>query len=162
VTSARAQALVDQLRAAAAGLVALVEDIDAERWERVPSAGVWSVSKDAEHVADGAAYHQWIVHRTVGHQVPARRPGIERELLTARLSQPAVVDLLRRRTDEGMRLIQALTDAQLDLPPNPPRARLRTLAEMIESVLIGHYRAHQTEIESKLRATTPTGGPPAE
>jgi uncharacterized damage-inducible protein DinB len=165
VTSARAQGLVDQLRAAAAELIALVEDIDAERWEHVPSAGVWSVSKDAEHVGDGAVYHQWIVHRTLGHRVPARRPGIERELLTARLSQPAVVELLRRCTDEGTELVQALTDAQLDLPPDPPRARLRTLAELIESVLIGHYRTHREEIESKLRAsgaTTWRGGQPAE
>jgi hypothetical protein len=110
---------------------------------------VWSVGKDAEHVADGAAYHQWIVRRTLGEKAGAR-PGIERELLTARLSQREVVELLRQRTECGVQLLQDLTEAQLDLPPRPPRARPRTLAEFIERVLIGHYHVHRREIESKL------------
>jgi hypothetical protein len=151
VTSPRARALVDQLRKAAEELIALVEDIDSVRWVHVPSAGVWSPSKDAEHVADGAAYHQWIVRRTIGDNVPAARPRIERTLTTAQLPQREVVALLRRRVEEGSQLVQALTDEQLALPPRPPRARLRTLAELIESVLIGHVRTHYQDIESKLR-----------
>jgi hypothetical protein len=62
-----------------------------------------------------------------------------------------VVDLLRRRTEECAILVAELTDQQLDLPPRPPRARLHTLAELIDSVLIGHYRSHTQDIESKLR-----------
>jgi len=64
-----------------------------------------------------------------------------------------VVDLLRQRTEDGTHLVEGLSDEQLDLPPRPPRARLRTLAEMIESLLIGHYHTHREIIESKLRAS---------
>jgi hypothetical protein len=51
-----------------------------------------------------------------------------------------------------VRLIAGLSDEQLQLPVRPPRARLRTLAQMIEDVLIGHYHAHRIAIEAKLRA----------
>jgi hypothetical protein len=149
--SSRAGALVEQLGEACDALIAIVERIESERWVHVPKPGVWSPSKDAEHVAEGAAYHQWIVRLTIGEKVPAR-PGIERKLVTARLSQREVVDLLRQRTEEGANLVGGLSDEQLDLPPRPPRARLRTLAQMIESLLIGHYHTHREVIQSKLRA----------
>jgi len=149
--SSRAVALVEQLREACDALIAIVERIEPERWVHVPKPGMWSPSKDAEHVAEGAAYHQWIVRLTLGQKVPAR-PGIERKLVTAQLSQREVVDLLRQRTEGGTHLVEGLSDEQLDLPPRPPRARLRTLAEMIERVLIGHYHTHRKVIESKLRA----------
>jgi hypothetical protein len=153
MTSLRALALVEQLREAAEGLITIVQQIEPERWTHVPEAGVWSPGKDAEHVADAATYHQWIVRATFGNKVPAQ-PGLERKLLTAQLSQREVVGLLRRRTEESVGLLQELTDEQLDLPPRPPRVRLRTLAEMIESVLIGHYRMHRDDIESQLRLPT--------
>jgi len=149
--SSRAAGLAEKLRAASEALIAIVERIEPERWVNVPGPGVWSPSKDAEHVADGAAYHQWIVRHTLGQKVPAR-PGIERKPVTARHSQREVVDLLRQRTEEGANLVGGLSDEQLDLLPRPPRARLRTLAQMIESVLIGHYDTHRKAIESKLHA----------
>ncbi len=71
--------------------------------------------------------------------------------MTAQLSQREVVDLVRQRTEEGVNLVAGLSDEQLDLPPRPPRARLRTLEEMIEFHLIGHYHTHREVIESKLR-----------
>lgn len=148
---ARAAALVARLHSAAEALIAIVEQIDPERWLHVPKPGVWSPGKDAEHVADGAAYHQWLVRLSLGQPVPAR-PGIERKLLTARLSQREVADLLRRRTEDSANLVRGLSDEQLNLPARPPRARPRTLAQMIEGVLIGHYDTHRENIESKLRA----------
>jgi hypothetical protein len=150
VPSPRASALVEHLRAAANDLIAVIARIDSVTWAGVPSAGVWSPGKDAEHVADATAYHLWMVRLTLGHKVPAR-PVLERKLLTARRSQPEVVDLLRRQTEEIATLVQALGDQHLDRPPRPPRARLRTLAAFIESVLIGHYHTHRLDIESKLR-----------
>jgi hypothetical protein len=148
--SLRALALVDQLREAAEMLIAIVEQIDPERWMHVPRPGVWSPSKDAEHVAEGAAYHQWIVRLSLGQKVPAR-PGIERKRLIAQLSQPEVVDLLRRRTEDSARLVRGLSEEQLNLPARPPRTRPRTLAQVIEGVMIGHYWAHRDDLESKLR-----------
>ena len=130
-------------------LIEVVEQIEPGRWTHVPKPGVWSVGKDAEHVADGAAYHQWIVRRTLGARA-GPRPGIERELLTARRSQREVVALLRQRTDAAVELLHGLTEEQLDRPPRPARARLHTLAELIKGVLIGHYHVHRREIESKL------------
>jgi DinB superfamily len=147
--SARAEALVAQLRAAAEALIATVERIEPGRWQHVPRPGVWSPSKDAEHVAEGAVYHQWIVRLTLGQRV-GERPPIERERLTARLAQADVVDLLRQCTTAGVDLIAPLTDAQLALATRPPRARPRALAEMIEGQLIGHYAVHLREIEAKL------------
>jgi uncharacterized damage-inducible protein DinB len=149
VASPRAAALVEQLRDAADGLIALVAHIEPERWTYVPSAGVWSPGKDAEHVADAAAYHLWMVRLTLGQKVPPRTP-IERARMTAQLAQRDVVDLIRRRTDEIASLVGELTDQQLDLRPRPPRARLHTLAELVERVLIGHYRVHTTDIAAKL------------
>jgi hypothetical protein len=142
--------LVEQLRDAAAELIALVAHIDPEHWVHVPKTGVWSPGKDAEHVADGAAYHEWMVRLTIGQKVPSR-PAIERTRMTAQLSQPEVVDVLRRRTEVIANLLGELTDQQMDLRPRPPRARLHTLAELIEGVLIGHYRAHTEDIVAKLR-----------
>ncbi len=76
--------LVERLQAASDALIALVEGIDPWLWTKLPQPGVWSPSKDAEHVADGAAYHQWIVDQTLGQNVLAR-PRIERKLVIARL-----------------------------------------------------------------------------
>ncbi len=148
--SPRVAALVDRFLQASEALISLAETIAPERWMSVPKPGVWSPGKEAEHVADGAAYHQWIVRLSLGEKVPPR-PHIERAQLTARGSQQNVVDLLRQQANESVTLIAGLTDEQLDLPVRPPRARSPTLAQMIESVLVGHYDVHRTEIEAKLR-----------
>ena len=55
--------------------------------------------------------------------------------------------LLRTRTDAGVRLIRDLSDPQLGLTARPPRS----IAEFVESVMIGHYTSHQAGIEAKLR-----------
>ena len=149
--SPRARALAERLRQAAGALIAVVEPIDPDRWSHVPNPGVWSIGKDAEHVADAAVYHQWIVRLTIGEAASSRRPPIERDQMTTDRSPREVVELIRARTEEGANLLLSLTDAQLDLPTKPPRARGQRLAETIERVLIGHYDAHRTEIEAKLR-----------
>ena len=151
--NSRASALVEQLREASEALISVVEQIAPERWLEMPKPDVWSPSKDAEHVTDGAVYHQWIVRKTLGQKV-GDRPPVRREQMTAQLAQPQVVALLRQRTEESASLIQSLTDAQLELPAKPPHARPRTLAEMIAGQLIGHYRGHQADIEAKLRVSS--------
>jgi hypothetical protein len=148
--SSRATTLAKQLHQASEALITLVERIEPAQWLKVPKPGVWSSSKDAEHVADGAACHQWTVRLSLGQKVP-RRPHIERAQLTAQRSQHEVVDLIRQRTKDGVALIDGLSDEQLDLTVQPPRARSPKLAQMIEDVLIGHYHRHRTEIEAKLR-----------
>jgi uncharacterized damage-inducible protein DinB len=147
----RADLLAGRLRKAAAALIAVIEPIDLDRWGHVPAPGVWSAGKDAEHVADAAVYHQWIVRLTIGDAVSSRRPAIERDQLTTDRSPDQVVELIRARTEDGASLLLRLTDAQLDLPTKPPRAHGQLLAETIERVLIGHYDAHRAEIEAKLR-----------
>jgi hypothetical protein len=146
----RAAILAEQLRQASEALISLVGSIAPERWGSVPEPGVWSPGKDAEHVADGAGYHQWIVRLSLGQRVPSR-PRIERAQLTSQRCQQDVVDLLRQRTNDSVALIGGLSDEQLDLPVRPLRARSLTLAAMIENVLIGHYEVHHTQIEAKLR-----------
>jgi hypothetical protein len=143
-------ALAEQLRQASGALIGLVETMDPERWTYVPAAGVWSPGKEAEHVADGAARHLWIVRLSLGQKVSAR-PTIERARLTAERSQPDVADLLRQRSEEGVSLIGGLSDEQLNLPVRPPRARSALLGQLIETTLIGHFETHRREIEAKLR-----------
>jgi hypothetical protein len=149
--SSRAAALVERLREVAEALIGLVASIDAEQWTKLPGPGVWSPGKDAEHVADGAALHQWLIRVSLGQKAQAR-PKIERDELVPRRSQPDVADLLRARTDEGIALVGGLSDAQLDVPVRPPRAHLATVEQLIEAMLIGHYEGHRREIEAKLRA----------
>jgi uncharacterized damage-inducible protein DinB len=149
--SRRSRALAERLRNAAGALIAVVESIDDDRWAQVPLPGVWSIGKEAEHVADAAVYHQWIVRLTVGDFPSSRRPVIERTQMATNRSPAEVVELVSARTEDGARLLLALSDAQLDLPTRPPRARGQVLVETIERVLIGHYDTHRAEIEAKLR-----------
>jgi uncharacterized damage-inducible protein DinB len=150
--SIRFAGLAARLGESAAALIAAVDWIDDDRWMLIPAPGVWSIGKDAEHVAEAATYHQWIVRRTIGQNVSSRRPAIERNLLTTDLSSIETVELLRRRTEDGARLLLDLTDDELALPTRPPRAKAERLAETIVRVLIGHYDTHRAEIEAKLRA----------
>jgi uncharacterized damage-inducible protein DinB len=149
--SARAKQLGADLRVAAGALLSLLERIDPERWSNVPGSSVWSIGKDAAHVAEAAVYHQWIVRLTIGEEVSSRRPAIERRELTTAMTTQQVMDLIRQRTDEAAALISGLTDIQLNAPTRPPRARGQMLADTIELVLIGHYHAHRRDIERKLR-----------
>jgi uncharacterized damage-inducible protein DinB len=153
--SARATRLEADLRAAASALLSVLEGVEPERWTHVPGPSVWSIGKDAAHVAEAAAYHQWIVRLTIGQNVPARRPVLERQELTTTMTTDQAVALIRRRTDEGAALIASLSDEQLAMPTRPPRARAQVLADTIQLVLIGHYDAHRRDIDRKLR----NGGP---
>jgi uncharacterized damage-inducible protein DinB len=148
--SLRASKLEADLLAAAEALIATLERIEPERWAQIPAPFVWSIGKDAAHVAEAAVYHQWIVRRTIGERVSSTRPAIEREELTTAMTLAQATALIRERTQEGATLIASLTDEQLAMPTRPPRARDQRLAETIESVLIGHYDAHRRDIERKL------------
>jgi uncharacterized damage-inducible protein DinB len=147
----RSTTLAARLRDASAALITVVDTVDEDRWRDVPELGVWSVGKDVEHVAEAAVYHQWIVRLTIGQKVSSRRPPIEREQLTTVLSPREAVELLRQRTNEGVRLLLELPEEQLDLPTRPPRANAEPLGVTIERVLIGHYDTHRAAIETKLR-----------
>ena len=148
----RAEELASRLRRAGADLIEVVEQIDDRWWRHSPAPGVWSISKEAEHVADAALLHHWIVRLTTGQKVSSRRPAIERTGMATDRSPAEVAALVRDRTDGGERLVIGLTDEQLDLPTRPPRARNQRLVETIELVLIGHYDTHRLSIEAKLRA----------
>jgi hypothetical protein len=148
--SARADRLVEDLRAAEASLIAVLETIPAERWNVQPDPLTWSAGKDAEHVADATVYHQWIVRLTIGANVSSKRPAIERTVLTTPLTREEMIALIRKRTDEGALLIGGLSDAQLALTTKPGRARDQRLGGTIALVLIAHYGTHQADIERKL------------
>jgi uncharacterized damage-inducible protein DinB len=150
-SSERAATLAGELHAAAEALVTVLSGIVPERWSHVPGEAIWSVGKDAAHVAEAVAYHQWIVRLTIGQTVSSRRPAIERRELTTALTPRQAIDLLLERTEEGVTLISSLTDEQLALPTRPPRARASSLAETIDLVMIDHYHGHRGDIERKLR-----------
>jgi hypothetical protein len=151
IASARAAELASRWQESAAAIIGVIDGIDGDHWMHVPAPGVWSIGKEAEHVADAAAYHKWIVGLTIGRKVSSRRPKIERDLMTTNRSPIETVELLRLRTEDGARLLLDLTDDELDLATRPPRARGERLAQTIDRVLIAHYDTHRAEIEAKLR-----------
>jgi hypothetical protein len=146
----QASALAGRLTDRGVALTSLLERIDIRDWLGIPAAGVWSPSKDAEHVADANAYHQWIVRLTLGETSLARRPRIERKQLTSSRSAAETIEVIQRTLDEAATLLRRLTDRQLQLPTKPPRAGGQTLGQTIERVMIGHVDLHRAEIESKL------------
>jgi uncharacterized damage-inducible protein DinB len=153
--SPRARALAEELRAAASALIAVVERIEPDRWSQVHKPGEWSPGKDAEHVADAAALHLWHVRRSLGRRQSGRPPVIERARPTAARTQKEVVALLRACADEAARLIEGLTNAQLELAARPPRKPPRTVADIVARPLISHVGTHQRSIEAKL-GTSPS------
>jgi hypothetical protein len=148
----RAKVLATRLREASRELVAVIARIEDRDWMSVSEPGVWSIGKEVDHVAEAAAYHQWIVRLTIGERVSARRPVLERRQMTSDLSPRQAADLLRQRTDDGVRLIGALNDDQLDLPTRPARANDPILADTIAAVLISHIDGHRADILVKLEA----------
>ncbi len=151
-SSERAIALADRLTDARDSLTSLLERVDGQDWLRVPAPGVWSPSKDAEHVADGNVLHQWVVRLTVGQANVSGRPGIERKQLTSSRSPAEVIELVRATLDEAATLIRELTDAQLALTTKPPKAGAPSLAKTIQGLMIDHVDHHRREIEAKLVA----------
>lgn len=151
--SARAHALAEALNAALDRLVATVAAADPARWSVVPAPETWSIGKEVEHVAEAAAYHQWIVRLTIGEKVASRIPVLERSRMTTALAPAVALELLAQRHDEGVRLIGGLSDEQLDLPTRPPRGKNELLAETIRRVLIGHVDQHEAEIRAKAQAS---------
>jgi uncharacterized damage-inducible protein DinB len=150
--SDRSAALAERLRQAAERLVAVIEPIDDARWRVVPEPGVWSIGKDAEHVAEAAGYHLWIVRLTIGEKVSSRRPAPERKQMTSGVARREAVQRIRQRAEDGAQLILGLSEEQLDLPTKPPRANGPVLAETIERVLVGHFDTHRAAIEAKLES----------
>jgi uncharacterized damage-inducible protein DinB len=150
--SPRATALADRLIEARDSLTAVLERIEMREWLRVPEPGVWSPSKEAEHVADGNVLHQWVVRLTIGQAKASGRPGIERKQLTSRRAPAEVIEQVRATLDEAALLVRGLTDAQLDLPTRPPKARTPSLAETIQGLMIDHVDHHRREIDAKLAA----------
>ena len=145
-SNTRAAALVKQLRTTADAFFALLDRIPDDRWSEVDKPRVWSPSKDAEHVAEGNALHQWVVRAALRRKL-GQRPVVDRARLTAQFARREVIALLRERTGESISLIDELTDEQLDLPCRLPR----TIEDFVKRVLIGHYATHHGDIERKLR-----------
>jgi hypothetical protein len=65
----RTARLIAQLNAASDALIGLTERIPSDRWLFVATPGEWSPGKDAEHVGDGNALHQWLVRSSLGQHV---------------------------------------------------------------------------------------------
>jgi hypothetical protein len=148
--SPRAAALADRLTEARDSLSSVLERVELDDWLRIPGPGVWSPGKDAEHVADGNVLHQWVVRLTIGQAKASGRPSIEREQLTSSRSPADTVERVRSTLDEAASLVRGLTDAQLDLPTRPTKARTPSLAETVQGLMIDHVDHHRREIEAKL------------
>jgi hypothetical protein len=149
--------LAEALRRATDALLVTVESLDDRHWKHVPQPGIWSIGKEIEHLIEAAAYHQWIVRRTIGDAVPSRRPVLERARMTTSLSPHEGAALLRRRMDDGVLLLRGLTVDQLQLATRPPRANGQILGQTIEGILIRHLKVHRQAIRAKLEIDIPPG-----
>jgi kynurenine formamidase len=134
--------------------------VDDGHWARVPAEGVWSAGKDAEHVSQGARYHQWLVRTTVLGDTSENRGRTQRDVMTAELDRSEVLAVLQQCTEDSARLVESLSDAQLDLAAPPASdGQPRTVAQMIEGQMTRHYREHEWNIHTKVRASN---GPPSQ
>jgi kynurenine formamidase len=154
--SERAVHLANQLREAGAALIRTVSEVDDAHWARVPVEGVWSAGKDAEHLSQGAVYHQWLVRTALGETLE-RGAGTQRDVMTALLSRSEVLAVLQQRTEDNARLLESLSDEQLarPAPPLSSDGLARTVQQLIEGQMIRHYREHQWNIEAKLHERVP-------
>ena len=149
--SERATLLAKELREAGDALVQAISRLDDEQWGYLPGDGVWSPGKDAEHVVSGGAYHRWLVRTALGES-PDRRAGTRREVMTAELSREEGVADLRRSTEESAQLVGGLSDDQLGLAAAPlGDGPPRTVEQLVERQMIGHYREHLWSIHHKTR-----------
>jgi hypothetical protein len=154
--SERARALADAMREAGAALSDTVAAVDDSHWELVPGEGVWSAGKDAEHVSQGALYHQWLVRTAALGENSERRGATQRDVMTSQLTRSDVLAELQQCTQQCAHLVESLSDAQLDLPA-PPLASdglPRTVADMIDGQMIRHFREHQWNIHTKVRGAS--------
>jgi hypothetical protein len=150
----RATALANRVREACAALISTVRQVDDAHWERVAEAGEWSPSKDAEHVTQGAVYHQWLVRTSALGDTSERPTGTQRDIMVAVLSKSEILDLLEQRADQSAVLVASLSDDQLALPAPRfgPDGPPRTVEQMIEGQMIRHYHEHRENIAAKLGA----------
>ena len=150
----RATALANQVREAGARLIQAVRQVDDAAWARVTEDGVWSPGKDAEHVTQGAAYHQWLVRTTALGDTSERTAGTQRDIKGAVLTKDDGLDALHQRTEQSAQLVASLSDAQLRLPAPTlgPDGPPRNVDQMIEGQMIRHYHEHRENIEGKAAA----------
>src|SRR5450631_4652930 len=104
--SERATALANQVRQAGTALMQTVGQVDDAHWGRVVEDGVWSPGKDAEHVTQGAAYHQWLVRTSALGDTSERSASTQRDIMVALLSKREVLDALKQRTDQSASLVE--------------------------------------------------------
>ena len=141
--------LVDRLTRVSDAMIELVASADAEAWNRSPAPGAWSPGKEADHVADALPLHLWFVRKSLGERAGSR-PAIERATLTTDRSPAEVAERIRRERDTAVALVSQLTNEQLELPSNPPRGRHDRVAELLQSLVIGHLETHRRSLDEAL------------
>src|SRR5215210_4391356 len=110
--SERATVLANQLRQTVEAVIETVAQLDETNWSRLPGNDVWSAGKDAEHLSQGAVYHQWLVRTALGETLE-RGPGTQRDVMLAQLPRAEVLAALHKHGEESARLVESLSDAQL-------------------------------------------------
>ena len=140
---------MDRLTRVSDAMIELVASADAEAWNHSPARGAWSPGKEADHVADALPLHLWFVRKSLGERAGSR-PAIERATLTTDRSPAEVADRIRRERDTAVALVGQLTNEQLELPSNPPRGRHDRVAELLQSLVIGHLETHRRALDEAL------------
>jgi hypothetical protein len=153
MSSQRSDELAAHLQSALDALLSVIQSASAAQWSAIPSPGEWSVGKEAEHVADGNAYHLFLVRQSL-RQRGLKRPGIERSALVTSRTRAEVIELLQQQTSACLGVITSLSANDLALPTRPFRPGAPTIAHLIKG-MSNHYHVHRQSIEAKLQQQLP-------
>lgn len=156
-TSARAQALADQLEQANAAVIAAVEACDDATWRSVRGDEGWPVAFIAWHIGNGHLTIMGLISAIAeGRPLPpvtrAMLDAINAESLTQHgtCSKQEALAVLRQNGAVTADAIRGLSDAQLDrtaaleLFGGTPLS----VQQLIERVLVGHARQHLASMQA--------------
>ena len=147
---ARSERFATQFQDANDEMVAFVERCTAEQWRQACNGEGWPVAVVAHHVASTQPAFIRLVEELASGATLA--PRISMDVVDqlnalhahdyAGVGKEDVLDLLRTSGDSMVRLLRGLTDAQLGVSTTVFGGRERSLAQMIEMIVIGHSRLH--------------------
>ncbi len=156
--AARSTRFAAQFEAVNDDMIALVEGCSDEGWRRIcPSEG-WSVGVVAHHVASVLpAFHDFVEKIAIGNQLSPRvsldsvnENNVKHAHDFADVGKVDVLDLLTTHGPRVVRLLQVLSEEQLERTTSAFGGQERSLAQLVEMVVVGHSRMHLASMRAAM------------
>lgn len=151
--------LAEALAAAQEGLQAAVERVPADHYAPLPGSNEWSTAQVVAHAVEFQPFWAQQVRRMLTEDSPAigrldeaaRRERLAAVERGAKLPREQALKELRRAAGEALKQVRSLTAGQLSRKGVLTTLDLRgsqerTVAQLIESVLIAHLREHAEQV----------------